>query len=143
MTIHNNNDVINDVENALKNYKKNMIKNFTVTKKAIRPERERDRCFYCNQPIGAKHDENCILIRKIVKIGIVGYIKISLPFSMNNIDTCDEVIHVIDDAETIIDINLNESLNHEFVRCKIMGFDQETEDFAVLEEDRYEELNED
>lgn len=138
-----NNDVINDVENELKRFKKNMVKSFTVTEKAIRPEGAKDRCFHCNQPIGAKHDENCKFIRKFVKIGVAGYMKISLPFSMNNVDTGDEVYNVIDNAEALIDGNLSESIGSKFVRCEICSFSREAEDFAILEEDFYEVPNED
>jgi len=41
---------------------------FKVTKSAMRPASKEQECFYCHQPIGENHKEDCVLIKKKVKI---------------------------------------------------------------------------
>jgi hypothetical protein len=44
------------------------MSSFVVTERAIRPASSERQCFYCHQPIGAIHNDDCVLIRKNVII---------------------------------------------------------------------------
>lgn len=44
---------------------------FTVTKQAMRPASEEERCFYCKQSIGDMHKDDCVLISKNIKVRMV------------------------------------------------------------------------
>jgi hypothetical protein len=48
------------------------MNNFIVTEKAMRPASSKRQCFYCYQPIGATHKDDCVLISKnvIIKFSI-------------------------------------------------------------------------
>lgn len=39
-----------------------------VTRKAMRPVSSQEQCFYCHQPIGQHHKDDCVLIQKKVKL---------------------------------------------------------------------------
>jgi hypothetical protein len=52
---------------------------FTVTRKAMRPMSKKCECFYCDQPIGAMHKDDCTLIRKRVMIRMVVEYPIDVP----------------------------------------------------------------
>jgi len=52
---------------------------FTVTKKAMRPASKEEKCFYCQQPLGAKHNDGCVLIQKKVKVRAVIEYEIDVP----------------------------------------------------------------
>jgi len=42
------------------------MSDFVVTEKAMRPASDERRCFYCHQPIGGVHDDDCVLVcRKV------------------------------------------------------------------------------
>lgn len=41
---------------------------FTVTEKAQRPAQMNGTCFYCDQPIGSEHKQECVLIKKRVRL---------------------------------------------------------------------------
>lgn len=44
------------------------MKKFTVTEKAMRPATPARECFYCNAPIGAEHEDSCVLVRKKIRL---------------------------------------------------------------------------
>lgn len=44
---------------------------FKVTEKAMRPASRERRCFYCNQPVGSMHKDDCVLISKKVKMRMI------------------------------------------------------------------------
>lgn len=44
---------------------------FKVTEKAMRPASDKKRCFYCKENIGDVHKDDCVLIRKKVKLKMV------------------------------------------------------------------------
>ena len=52
---------------------------FKVTKKAMRPVSIKKECFYCQQPIGSYHKNDCVLIQKDVIIRAVIEYKIQVP----------------------------------------------------------------
>jgi hypothetical protein len=45
--------------------------NFVITKKAMRPASQDQNCFYCREPVGGYHKDNCVLIRKKVRVLLV------------------------------------------------------------------------
>lgn len=44
------------------------MSDFVVTYAAMRPARMDGTCFYCNQPVGATHLDDCVLIKKRVSM---------------------------------------------------------------------------
>lgn len=44
------------------------LSKFIVTEKAIRPARPNGACFYCHQAVGQRHESDCVLVSKKVKI---------------------------------------------------------------------------
>lgn len=55
------------------------MRTFQVTHKAKRPASKRDVCFYCQQPIGAMHKPDCVLINKKVTIKVSMELEIEVP----------------------------------------------------------------
>lgn len=41
---------------------------FTVTEKAMRPASTERRCFYCHEEIGGTHKDDCVLLKKKVRV---------------------------------------------------------------------------
>lgn len=54
------------------------INEFTVTEEAMRPASDKRECFYCRQPIGAKH-KDCVLVNRKVKVELTIQYEISVP----------------------------------------------------------------
>lgn len=54
---------------------------FTVTGKAMRLASSNCECFYCRQPIGAKHKPSCVLVKKRVKVRMAVEYEIEVPAS--------------------------------------------------------------
>ncbi len=52
---------------------------FTITRSAIRPAGDKERCFYCSQLIGKKHKPDCVLIQKKVNIKMTVEYEVSVP----------------------------------------------------------------
>jgi hypothetical protein len=52
---------------------------FIVTAAAQRPARMDGTCFYCGQPIGAAHKDDCVLIKKRVRVRAVIEYEIDVP----------------------------------------------------------------
>lgn len=42
-----------------------------VTRKAMRPASTAERCFYCQQPVGGCHDDDCVLVKKTVRVRMI------------------------------------------------------------------------
>jgi hypothetical protein len=60
---------------------------FIVTKAAMRPGKPgQKKCFYCNQDIGMFHKEDCVLVKKKVKIRAIIEYEISVPAAWNKHD---------------------------------------------------------
>jgi hypothetical protein len=59
------------------------VMGFIVTEKAQRPARMNGRCFYCCQPIGAEHKDDCVLISKKIKIQMTVEYEIKVPAEFN------------------------------------------------------------
>ncbi len=47
----------------------------------IRPAGEPDECFYCKQKVGNPHKEDCVILKKKVKIKYTFEIEIEVPYS--------------------------------------------------------------
>lgn len=45
----------------------------------VRPARRDGTCFYCRQPIGAKHNEDCVILRRTVVVEA----NLSIPVKIN------------------------------------------------------------
>lgn len=54
---------------------------FEVTEKAMRPASTARQCFYCQQPVGANHTDDCVLVVRLVKVRITMEIEIEVPAS--------------------------------------------------------------
>jgi hypothetical protein len=55
---------------------------FRVTEKATRPVQEpKDSCFYCHEPIGEFHKDDCVLVNKKVKVMAIVEYEIEVPNS--------------------------------------------------------------
>jgi len=54
---------------------------YKVTKKAKRPASKESKCFYCNQEIGDYHKDDCVLIRKKVKLRATIEYEVTVPSS--------------------------------------------------------------
>jgi hypothetical protein len=52
---------------------------FIVTKAAMRPASDDERCFYCQQAIGQEHKPDCVNITKKGKVRMVVEYEIELP----------------------------------------------------------------
>lgn len=52
---------------------------FTVTEKAQRPARMNGACFYCQQKIGHAHKQDCVLIKKRVRVRMIVEYEIDVP----------------------------------------------------------------
>lgn len=52
---------------------------FTVTAKAMRPALSEQVCFYCRQPIGSTHAENCVLVVKTVTVKMEVEYEVEVP----------------------------------------------------------------
>lgn len=59
---------------------------YKVTKKAKRPALKENRCFYCNQKIGDYHKNDCVLLRKKVKIRAIIEYEVSMPSNFTKHD---------------------------------------------------------
>lgn len=44
------------------------MEKFIVTPAAMRPASKENRCFYCLQPVGAHHNDDCVLVRKRIRV---------------------------------------------------------------------------
>lgn len=53
--------------------------NFTVTDNAMRPASDCRECFYCHQPVGSTHKDDCVLIRKKVKVRMTAEYEVEVP----------------------------------------------------------------
>ena len=52
---------------------------FTVTEKAMRPRSSARQCFYCKQPIGKVHKQDCVLVKKTVKVRMIVEYNVDVP----------------------------------------------------------------
>lgn len=52
---------------------------FIVTAAAQRPASMNGKCFYCHQPIGENHKDDCVLINKKVRVQMTVEYEISVP----------------------------------------------------------------
>lgn len=52
---------------------------FKVTAKAMRPASKAKQCFYCQEPVGGEHEDNCVLILKRVKVSLTIEYEVSVP----------------------------------------------------------------
>lgn len=52
---------------------------YQVTKKAMRPASNAEQCFYCQQPLGGFHLDNCVLISKKVLIRATIEYEVEMP----------------------------------------------------------------
>lgn len=52
---------------------------FTVTEAAMRLVSPERRCFYCHQPIGSHHKQDCVLIRKKILVRMIVEYEVELP----------------------------------------------------------------
>lgn len=52
---------------------------FLVTEAAQRPLGMDGTCFYCRQPIGAEHKDDCVLIKKTVKVRLTIEYDVDVP----------------------------------------------------------------
>lgn len=50
-----------------------------VSPLAMRPASDKKQCFYCQQPIGAEHKDDCVLLRKKVKVRMTVEYEVSVP----------------------------------------------------------------
>lgn len=50
-----------------------------VTPLSMRPASKEERCFYCLQDIGSNHKEDCVLLKKRVKIRMIVEYEVSVP----------------------------------------------------------------
>jgi hypothetical protein len=55
------------------------MSNFVVTEKAMRPASDKRQCFYCYQPIGAMHQDDCVLVKKNVIINFSINLEVDVP----------------------------------------------------------------
>ena len=55
------------------------MEKFIVTEKAQRPAKMDGTCFYCSQPIGAAHKDDCVLIRKRVRLKMTVVYEVDVP----------------------------------------------------------------
>ena len=87
-------------------------KQFIVTEKAQRLAKMDGTCFYCSQPIGDFHKDNCVLIRKKVKVRCIIDYPITVPsywdshdveFHRNEGGWCAD--NIIDELETLSESN--------------------------------------
>ncbi len=77
-----------------------------VTEKAMRPALPDRQCFYCQQPIGSNHKDDCVLVQKRVKVRLtIEYDRVvpafwdkdMIEFQMNESSWClDNCLHEID-----------------------------------------------
>lgn len=52
---------------------------FVVTKDAMRPASNEEKCFYCQQPLGAEHKPDCVLVAKKVKVRAIIEYEVNVP----------------------------------------------------------------
>ena len=52
---------------------------FIVTEKAQRPADMNGHCFYCQQPIGSAHEDDCVLVKKRVKVRMTVEYEVEVP----------------------------------------------------------------
>ena len=52
---------------------------FRVTHKAMRPASDQEKCFYCHEPTGGFHADDCVLIQKRVKVRMTVEYEIKVP----------------------------------------------------------------
>jgi hypothetical protein len=57
----------------------NDLSQFTVTEAAMRPASSQLQCFYCQQPIGGHHKQDCILISKKVLVRMIVEYEVDMP----------------------------------------------------------------
>lgn len=50
-----------------------------VSRKSMRPASEKERCFYCQEPIGGNHKEDCVLVKKKVKVRMTVEYEVEVP----------------------------------------------------------------
>lgn len=62
------------------------MKKYKVTKNAMRPASKEKKCFYCQEPIGGNHKDDCVTIRKNVLIKVTLEYKITVPNSWDKND---------------------------------------------------------
>ena len=55
------------------------VMSFMVTEFAQRPARMDGTCFYCHQPIGSKHNDDCVLVMKTVVIRMTVVYEVDVP----------------------------------------------------------------
>ena len=55
------------------------MSDFIVTEKAMRPALPDRACFYCQQPIGETHSDDCVLIEKKVKVRMTVEYEVLVP----------------------------------------------------------------
>ena len=78
-----------------------------VMEDSIRPAGEPDKCFYCGEPLGGNHKENCVMVQRDIVIEATFRIVVSVPafwdkdlieFHFNESSYCaDNLIDVLKD----------------------------------------------
>lgn len=73
------------------------MSNFKVTEKAMRAGSDEKQCFYCQEPIGGLHKDDCVLVKKKIlsKVTIVfedempaDWNKVGIEFKYNDSSSC-------------------------------------------------------
>ena len=89
------------------------VSKFIVTEKARRRADMRPKCFYCQQPIGQPHEDDCVLISKKVHVRMTVEYEVRVPhhWSVSNIlfhrnesswcmnNAARELMHLVHEAE--------------------------------------------
>lgn len=57
------------------------MEKFPVTKCAMRPASKKEECFYCKQPLRSLHKDDCVLVRKKVRVRMTVEYEIAVPAS--------------------------------------------------------------
>lgn len=52
---------------------------YKVSREAMRPASNRERCFYCKEPVEGYHKEDCVLVQKKVKVRMIVEYEIAVP----------------------------------------------------------------
>lgn len=55
------------------------MSHFIVTEKAMRPASSERRCFYCHEPIGVAHKDDCVLVSKKVIVNLSVDLEVRVP----------------------------------------------------------------
>lgn len=62
------------------------MSDFVVTRDAMRPASDKERCFYCHEPIGGTHLDAGVLVKKRVKVRATVEYEIEAPAAWTDKD---------------------------------------------------------